>query len=196
MRPRFNIGGINVHFSGEKSLTTVYRCGRSNGASGTSAAVVANTLYATRLLYVPQFPCKIVTIGFNPTATGGVGTTAKIALYKGKGYGTMYPGARLAVSGALATTGSANRTYSVDVTIDPNEDYWLAYVGNGTPDLRCDVVGNTSHILGQRVMALNAQSYLLSGAFTYADPPDPFPAGLTYAEAVPIPSLYITFGSL
>ena len=138
----------------------------------------------------------MITISFNPTATGGASTEAKIELYKGKGNGIMYPSARLAVSGGLATTGSANRTYSIDVVVDPNADYWLALVGNGTPDLRCGVVGNTSHDMGQRVMALNAQSYLLSGAFTYADPPDPFPAGLTFAEAVPIPALFVTYGFL
>ena len=164
----------------------------ANQMSVGALSVLQNTLYALpiwipRGITINQLSSKVTALW--------AGGTFYLALYKNSGVGTVYPGARVAVSAALdgASTGWKGHAISPAVALDAGQ-YWFGFNCSNTAN-QFSAVASASNNDWSLPVGFNKTEYdagtpwrtQIYVAMVFAQPPDPFPAGAAPVQATSVP---------
>lgn len=162
-----------------KLRTGVY-LSTSTPSSHSTAGVVANRLYA-----IPFIAARAMTLdrlAIAVTGAGAGGTKARLGIYKD---GTnLYPGTLLLDAGLVNVDAIATVFANIDQALTKGL-YWLTLVTDGAPTAR----NGTFQYSGTSPLGFDASFRFYDGwyvAFAYAALPDPFTAGGSLSNAVPL----------
>lgn len=157
-----------------------YYSSPSNGAAISTAAIVANTLYAMPFIAEKEFAIDSIAM---KVTTLGASSNLRFGIYSSQ---NLYPNSLIVDSGSIPGTTIGVKSAVINITLT-QALYWLVCVCSATAPV---VSGFTAAGLNPILGLDNTLSGLGLGygvAFTFAALPATFPAGASIRTAVPLP---------
>lgn len=192
--PENGPGGVGGH-TGGGGLARLYVPGARGATALTTGAPTANVLRAVPFV-CPNRKGTIDQLSLR-TTVGGAGSSARLGLYRTASSANLYPGALIAETAALGTTGVAHTVGAVSATFDPGEILWVAHVASATvPTIACIALASADvQLLGHDSALGNAAAVGVSVAHTFGALPATFTAGGAVITAAPIPAIGVRFAT-
>lgn len=125
---------------------------------------------------------------------GAVGNF-RLGLYANQSQTAIYPGALVADSGNLDANVTGTNAATVNLTLTPNQMYWIALLSNAAPTIRAMGVASAGALLGVSNALPTTPNVGISVSQSFGALPDPFPGGGAMITAVPIPVLAYRFSA-
>ena len=192
--PENGPGGVGGH-TGGGGLARLYVPGARGATALTTGAPTANVLRAVPFV-CPNRKGTIDQLSLR-TTVGGAGSSARLGLYRTASSANLYPGALIAETAALGTTGIAHTVGAVSATFDPGEILWVAHVASATvPTIACIALAAADvQLFGFDSALGNAAAVGISVAHVFGALPATFTAGGAVITAAPIPAIGVRFAT-
>ncbi len=167
-------GGLfaHQHVSGLSGISTYQVAGMANATALSTLTVLNNFLYALPFV-APAYGGTIDQLALNVT-TSSAGNV-RLGIYDNTSPLNLCPLSLVVDGGAVSTSSTGVKTFTVDVDLSPGRLYWLACVFDATPTVRAlDVAGQWA-ILGSSSLSTPINAGLLA-SYTYAALASVFPS--------------------
>src|SRR4030042_3908588 len=194
--------GWGLH-AGSTPYETWYPVGKIGTTSDESASVPTGYLWAVPFI-APIRGGTLDRISVYVTTGVGSSRVARFAIYNCTSGTNVYPGSRLLVTSYVSVRYAGHVSVTINQALSPGTFYYAAITvssGIGSPAMWCIPASvscpynSCGQVLGNSLIA-TSHSAFIRATFTYAEPPDPFPAGASYVTlgvTYCVPVIYLRF---